>query len=269
MKSLKNAAIRAPWILASAVAVVLTAQAQQQSEQEQQSQQQSQRGQQEQQAQAGSERQSESQQIAVADPDEELGQSEASFESWAQMEGEVLRAEEMLEGDVTNGLNPIGAVSDLVLSQDGSRVEYILYEVPYPYSFYGSEDGFTTFEGVDIFKDAALELEVRLPIEARPQAPEELRLTAAEAQQRLVSRILGERLYFTEDTSRRIEDLLIDRESGEVLHYVIEADPEAIFSANRRTVPADQISIDEEGRITAEIQLAGLDDVQEYDSELL
>lgn len=190
-------------------------------------------------------------------------------ERWSEMEGQVVRAEELLEGNVSNGLNPIGTVSDLVLSEDGSRVEYILYEVPYPYSFFGAEDGFSTFEGVEFSRGVGLETEVRLSPDDRPRAPEELELTAAEAERRLVSRIINDSIFFSEEEARRVEDLLLDRESGEVLHYVVEMDPDAIFSADRRTVPAEQVRIDDQGEVTATVELAGLDDVQQYDSELL
>lgn len=64
-----------------------------------------------------------------------------------------------------------------------------------------------------------------------------------QAERQLVSRIIGRRMYFAPDEPRRIEDMLIDRETGEVVHYVVETDRNAIFRADRRTVPAEQVTI--------------------------
>lgn len=259
MQSLKRTGTHAARILlASAVGLAISAEAQEPEQTQQREH-----------AESSSDQPHATQRIAAAERGRESEQPGASLETWSQMEGDVLHAEQLLDGEVSNGVNPIGSVADLVLSEDGSRIEFILYEVPYPFSFYGAEDGFSTFEDVDIFRDASLDFEVRLPIRTAPQGPEELQLSAADAEQRLVSRIIGERLYFSEEISRRIEDLLIDRETGEILHYVVETDPEAIFSADLRTVPAEQISIDDSGQITASIELAALDEVQEFDSDLL
>lgn len=191
-------------------------------------------------------------------------------DGWEAMEREVVRASDILAADVSNGLNPIGRVDDLVLSSDGSRVEYILYEAPYPYRLFGADEGFVTFDNV-VFErgGGALDMEVRLVDDEAPQAPEELRLTADEARERLVSRLVDEPMYFSEEDARRVEDVLIDRETGEITDYVVETQPDTLFRDARRTVPAERVEISGEGRISASVEVAELDEVQEYESGLL
>ncbi|MBN1239106.1 MAG: hypothetical protein JXB36_11425 [Gammaproteobacteria bacterium] len=196
-------------------------------------------------------------------------EDQGSLDEWSEMRGEVVGAEELLGADVSNGLNPVGTVTDLVLSADGSRVEYVLYETPYPWSFYGAEDGFATFDNVTIEHGASLDVDLVLNDAEAAQAPEELELTSDQARQRLVSRLIGEPMHFSGETEREIETLLIDRDTGAVTHYVVETDPDTLFRTARRTVPADSVTVDEEGVISASMQLAELEDVQEYDSTLL
>lgn len=196
--------------------------------------------------------------------------AEPTLESWSKMRGEVVRAEELLGADVTNGFNPLGTVTDLVLTADGQQVEYVLYEVPYPYSFYGGEDGFASYDDIGVETGGAdLDVDLRLEDEAAAQAPEALRLTRDQAEQRLVSRWIGEPMRFSGDAEREIEDILIDRDTGAVTHFVIETDEDSVFRAQRRTVPADMVMIDESGGIVASLQLAELDNVQDYEPTLL
>ncbi len=47
---------------------------------------------------------------------------------WSEMRQEAVKASEILRGNMTNGLNPVAQVKNLVLTEDGDRVEYVLYE---------------------------------------------------------------------------------------------------------------------------------------------
>jgi hypothetical protein len=191
------------------------------------------------------------------------------MESWAKMRGELVEANELLSADVTNGLNPVGQVTDLVLTPDHEQVQYILYETPYPYSFYGAEDGFARYDGVEFQSGAVFDTTLRLEAQDAAGAPQDLRLTRDQARERLVSRLIGSAMVFADDASREIDDILIDRDTGAVIHYVVETDANSIFRAERRTVPADRVTIADDGQVSAALRLRELADVQTYDPALL
>lgn len=194
--------------------------------------------------------------------------AQADWEGWSEMREQVVSAQQVLEGDVSNGINPIGTVRDLVLSSDGDRVEYVMMEVPYPYTFYGGEDGFVAFDQVELQPGAGFDIGVIVDRNESVDVPQQLELTGAEAESRLVSRLINERLYFEDETSRAIQDMLIDRETGAVTHWIVEMDEGAPFSTDRRAIPVEQISI-EEGSASAQVALAAVDDMQTYDVEFL
>jgi hypothetical protein len=76
-------------------------------------------------------------------------------------------------------------------------------------------------------------------------------------------------MQFADDAAREIEDILIDKDTGAIIHYVVETDPESIFRAARRTVPAARVTVEEDGQITAALRLRELEDLQIYDPALL
>lgn len=195
--------------------------------------------------------------------------SQQLMESWAKLRGEVVQADELLSADVSNGFNPVGQVTDLVLTPDHKQVQYILFETPYPWSFWGAEDGFARYDGVEFENEAALDTTLRLEAEDSAGAPETLELTRDQARERLVSRLIGSPMVFADDSAREIDDILIDRDTGAVIHYVVETDESSIFRGEPRTVPAARVSIADDGQVTAALRLAELEDVQIYDPELL
>jgi hypothetical protein len=183
------------------------------------------------------------------------------------MRGEVVAAEDILGADVRSLGDPAGRVTDLVLSPNGEEVQYILYEGRYPYSLFGAGNGFVAFDNVTF--DQARDFIVRFQPGAPAHRPEELRLTADAANHRLLSRLLNEPMAFPGGNSRQLEDILIDKDTGVVTHYVVETDPDSIFRAERRTVPASEVMIGEDGAVSATVQLAELHALQLYDQELL
>lgn len=191
------------------------------------------------------------------------------MDEWRMMRGEVVEAEALLRAEVGNGLNPVGSVRDLVLTPDGSEIQYILYETSYPYSFYGGKDGFARYDGVEFGMGRGFDVTLRLEAEDSAGAPEELTLTRDQARSRLVSRIVGEYLEFSGDQLREVRDLLIDKDSGAVRYYVVETDNEAMFGTEPRTIPADRVTIEDDGRLTTALRLEQLDSMQVYDSALL
>lgn len=196
--------------------------------------------------------------------------AQAGQKSWTQMRGEVVSAEDVLSADVTNGVAHVSEVRELVLSSDGSRVQYVLYEVPYPYQPFDGRDGFTTFERLDFAPGRGAGVDVRFADEAAHRAPDQLTLTAGEADHRLVSNVLSQPMYFSDDETREIVDVLIDRETGELTHYVVEMEQTSLFNRELRAIPADSVEIDEAGGVHATIGVGGVAQVaQPYDESFL
>lgn len=186
------------------------------------------------------------------------------------MQKDAMSVESVLSADVRNGIGPVGQVSDLVLSAEGDEIQYVLYNVRYPYRFYGGENGFSTFEGVDFRRATGGDLAARFEAEETDRAPERLELTASEADNRLVSRVLNERVQFADGATRRITDILIDRQTGAVTHYVVSAASDSLLAPGRRAIPADRVSIGDGGIVTAATDLDGAMRIaQEYDRAFL
>ncbi|MBN1240985.1 MAG: hypothetical protein JXB36_20975 [Gammaproteobacteria bacterium] len=194
---------------------------------------------------------------------------EADFESWSTMQREVLKVKQLIGSDVSNGVTPMGTVTDLVLTPDAKNVEFILFKVPYPTSLWGGNDGFVAFEDVVFERGLGLDVEVRFDPEESARLPEDLEISVDELDKRLASRVLDQQIRFGDGAAVEVHNLLVDRRTGAVTHYVIEIDPEAIFRSERRAVPADQVSIGDGGELAVAISLEALEDMQDFDSELL
>ena len=69
---------------------------------------------------------------------------------WEEATNNTASAERMMSGDVTNGFNMLGNVKDLILNTAGTQIQYVLYEVPSPWSFYGGEDGFVAWDNIAV-----------------------------------------------------------------------------------------------------------------------
>lgn len=194
--------------------------------------------------------------------------AQPGMEEWAAMAREVAPAATLIGSQVSNGVTPMGIVTDLVLSEDGSDVLYFVYDVPYPYALWGTEGGLVGFDEAVLERGVGAGLEVRFDPEQAAQPPEDLDLSADEADTRLASRLLGGKLDFASGEQREITNLLIDRRTGAVRYYVIEADPAAVFRQRRRAVPAQRVDA-EDGRVATLLRLDQLDELQHYDPALL
>lgn len=191
-------------------------------------------------------------------------------EGWSKMREQVVGADDVLAADVTNGVHHVGEVSELVLTSDGSAVQYVLYEVPYPFRVFGSESGFTTFDGIDLRAAAGADISVEFADTDAHSAPEELRVSASEADHRLVSEMLGDPLHFSDGETRTITDLLVDRDTGAVTHFVVDMEAQSLLDTDRRSIPADRVDIDAGGTVTASTDIRGVDEItQQYDPGLL
>jgi hypothetical protein len=190
------------------------------------------------------------------------------LQDWTQMHEQVVSVDRILRGDVSNGLNTFASVSDLVLTPDEKAVEYVLYETSYPYTLIGSTDGFVSYDNVEIVNGGALHANLVIKDVNVVRAPDTLKLTAAQAQDRLVTGLIGSKLYFSDGDSRKIKDMLIDRHSGKVMAYVIDLDPDAVFTGQPRAIPATDVSISN-GRVSADVDLLQIEEMHEYNPSFL
>jgi hypothetical protein len=198
------------------------------------------------------------------------GQNKELWTQWRGMQEKLVSAKDLLAGEVSDGFNPIGRIRDLVLTSNREQVQYVLYETPFPYSVIDQqEDGFVAFDQTSIERDLGYGLKVRFDAGADRGLPERLTLTASQADRRLASNLIGEPLYFEGDDWRTIEDLLVDRDTGQVTHYVIEMNQQSLFNENPLAVPAELVTIENGSLITAPLDLAELAGMQEYDLALL
>jgi hypothetical protein len=206
--------------------------------------------------------------IAAADRRGESSTANDLAEAYAKMRGEVISAEDLLDADVSNGLNPVGDVSDLVLTPDETQVQYILFETSYPYTLLGGLDGFASYDSVE-FDQSFFDFTVLLDGEGPTNAPRELELTREQARHRLVSRLIGEPMQFLGNDVREIEDILLDKDTGAILHYVVATEMGSLLDPERRTIPAARVAIEDDGSIVAALETTEIESVQIYDPELL
>ena len=181
---------------------------------------------------------------------------------WQQLRERTVSAKELMHADVHNVANQVGNVRDLILTGDGSAVEFVLYEIPYPYALYGNDDGFVTFENIDVERGAGFDTKLVFADDAAPDAKERLALTRSEADHRMLSNILGETIVFAGDQTRDIEDVLIDRESGRLQGFVVNEDPDALFNVEPRMIPVDEVDIGAGGNVTTSAEFAALEAIE-------
>jgi hypothetical protein len=171
-----------------------------------------------------------------------------AWSQWQQANNETVSADRIMRGDVTNGFNMLGTIDDLILNEQGNRIEYVLYEVPQSYLLYGNDDGFVRWDNVALERGYGAGVDVRIDDDAEAGAKEELTITRREAGSRMVSRIVGSEMMFAGGTMREIEDILFDPESGMITHFVVELDEDSLFDSDTRRIPATMVNMDAQGR---------------------
>jgi hypothetical protein len=174
----------------------------------------------------------------------------------------TVSAREILGASVTDGHNHIGRVRDLILDEDGSTVEFVLYEIPFPYDRFGAQDGFVSFQHVTLERGAAYGTRVRFTGPEPDEGPDTLEITAEEADRRLLSRVMREPVAFADDRTLPLEDVLIREETGEIAHYVVNMDPDALFAVDPRRIPAQDVRI-EDGQLVSTAEFAALERLRE------
>ena len=163
---------------------------------------------------------------------------------------DAVSARRMLNGDVHTAANPIGSVRDLILNERGTAVEYVLYEIPFPYALSGADNGFVAFDNVAVEDGATLDTVLRIDDEAA-RGPQELTLKRSEADHRMVSRLLDDALAFADGQHiRDVEDILVDRNSGEILGFVVNRSQDAWFNDDPLIIPPHKVTIEPDGNVT-------------------
>ena len=194
-------------------------------------------------------------------------------QNWAEMRRNAIHGSELLDGSYRAGLNPTLNIENIVLDDEGTAVEYVILDSDRtPWGFY-NDNGYVTWESVDVEHGSAIS-EVDLngggdTDMANMSGPEEIAITASEADRRLLSRVIesdmriggGESFY-------EIHDVLIQPESGRISHYVIATQPGVLFSDDRRAVPANEVEW-QNGMFTTDLDMQRIEGMQEYDPGLL
>lgn len=202
-----------------------------------------------------------------AEPESATRPAGMAYDSWKKLRERTVSASDLMHADVRSGPpllgQPLGKVRDLVLDEAATSVEYVLYEVPYPYSLYGAANGFVAFDAAKIDDSGVgFGVEIRFERESDARAPEELTLNRAQADRRLVSKLMDERVAFADDQTREIEDVLIDRKTGKVTSLIVNENPEAFFNDRPLRLPLERVSIGENGALTAGVQLSSLEAIE-------
>lgn len=196
-----------------------------------------------------------------------IAHANSNWQGWTRMHRQITSAHALLHSNLSNGLNPIGTVSDLLLTPDHKKVQYVLYDSSYPFTLYGGGDGFVNFSDIRILGDAALMTNIIVD-ENLTRTPDELELTESGAQGRLVTRLLGSLMYFPNGHTRRIRDMLVGRTSGAVEYYVVEMSPDTVFRTQPRAIPADDVSI-KDGRVSTQLTMDKVEAMKEIAPEYL
>lgn len=188
---------------------------------------------------------------------------------WAEMRQNALHASEILSGDYESGLDPAMEIEHLVLNDKGSAVEYVVINADRtPWSYYVN-DGYVTWDSVDVEAGpSADQVDLRGESADTMSGPEEIDITAQEADKRLVSRVIDSSMRIGEDDFHQIQDVLIHPQSGKITHYVISTTPGTIFATDRRAVPAKHVKWQNE-RFTTDLDMQKIENMQEYDPGLL
>ena len=172
---------------------------------------------------------------------------QADKDKWEQVREQTVSAQDLMGGDVSNGVNMLGDIDQLILDPTQSRLEYVLYDVPYPWSFYGSDDGFVRWDNVEIERGFGTGIDVRIDDDAYDFRKDQLELTRSQAQGRLVDDIISGDVRFSDGTMRGIDDVLFNPDTGAITHFVVEMDGEDLFGNDNRLVPASMVRYDERG----------------------
>lgn len=190
-----------------------------------------------------------------------------TWNTWLEERNKVVPASDILAGNLTSGFNAIGNVEELILNEEGNKLEYVLYESFWPPSIHGT-GGFVYFDDIKLERGAGNNIDVRFDNEQDQQKSDTLELTAEEVKNRRVSRLIGDEVKFS-DQELNIEDLFVDPTTGEVTHLIVDANQENLFGREFRAIPVDQVDFSQD-QPTVNMQVSELgQQEQEYDPDLI
>jgi hypothetical protein len=179
-----------------------------------------------------------------------IAQDQQAWEDWQEASNETASAERMMQGEVTNRLNMMGDIEEIILDPAGRQIEYVLFEVPFYYVGIGGSDGFVSWDNIALERGYSTNLDLRIDDEADAGARDQLRLTRSEAEGRLVSDIMHEDIRFSDGSMRQVDDLLFDPETGALESYVVDTDGDSLFDEDLRQIPAAWVSRNAQGNLT-------------------
>jgi hypothetical protein len=80
---------------------------------------------------------------------------------------------------------------------------------------------------------------------------------------------MGEPVMFGNDKVRSLSDILVHPKNGKVTHFVVEMNPDAIFTEEPRAIPANRVRIAEDGQMSASVDLSEAQKMTQYDRTML
>lgn len=162
---------------------------------------------------------------------------------------ERVSAEEMLDADISSGMNPVGPVDDLILSPDGQRVQYVLFDQRSTFFRLSAGNGFVEWDNVDVRQGAGFEPDLVVTDAESGKEPQEIALTRSQANRRLVSNLIDSNLTFMDGRALRVSDILFNSETGELSDYVVQMNEDSLFDDDQRRIPASMVTVDANGEL--------------------
>ena len=163
------------------------------------------------------------------------GTALATVPAQAQESVEPVSAHSLIHTDIEGEGTAFAIVDDFVLSSDGSEIEFVLFEMKEGVATEAQSLSFVPWTNVDINSNG-LERDLMI-VGNENSGPQELSMTRAEANTRILSRILDSDLVFADGVVRPIDDIIFDPQSGEVDDYIVA------FEDDDRRVPAEFVSV--------------------------
>lgn len=188
---------------------------------------------------------------------------------WSDMRENAIHASELLRGNYSPGLSPGMDIDNLVLNEKGNKIEYVvLSSDSYPWSAY-RQDGYLTWKAVYVHSGVGPgNVDLSSERLENMKGPDTLRITADEANRRLLSRVVDSQIGINDSAVHQIDDVLVNPKSGAVTHFVIGTTPGTVFSTDKRAIPAKYVEWDD-GMYTTPLTLEQINDMQEYDPSFL
>jgi sporulation protein YlmC with PRC-barrel domain len=187
----------------------------------------------------------------------------------ATADDHMIKASNILYSDISNGLNTFGRVDNVLLDKNGDSVEYLFFEKSDSFRPASSGKGFVEMSNVDFNPASAGEVQVLVKDTDAQRKPQELKVSYSEAESRLLSRVLDKSIKFSDQEIRRIDDILIDRDTGSIKYFTVDMATDSFFSDDVRAIPADEVNITWSGTVTSSASIADISRHRKYQMDSL